>query len=52
MSDITEALRERVLAAAVDKQPLRIRGGGTKDFYGNPPEGEPLETAGHAGIVA
>lgn len=52
MSDITEALRERVLAAAVDKKPLRIRGGGTKDFYGNAPEGELLDTTGHAGIVA
>jgi glycolate oxidase FAD binding subunit len=52
MSDVTEALRERVLAAAVDKTPLRIRGGGSKDFYGNPPTGELLETAGHAGIVA
>ncbi|CAG0952075.1 glycolate oxidase FAD binding subunit [Rhodocyclaceae bacterium] len=52
MNDLSEQLRERVLAAAVDKQPLRIRGGGTKDFYGNPPEGELLETAGHAGIVA
>ncbi|MCW5888853.1 MAG: glycolate oxidase subunit GlcE, partial [Anaerolineales bacterium] len=39
-------------AAATDKQPLRIRGGGTKDFFGNPPVGELLETAGHAGIVA
>ncbi|MBV6476545.1 MAG: hypothetical protein MOGDAGHF_02136 [Rhodocyclaceae bacterium] len=52
MTDITEQLRERVLAAAVDKTPLCIRGGGTKDFYGNPPAGALLETAGHAGIVA
>jgi len=52
MSDMTEALRERVLAAAVDKTPLRIRGGGTKDFYGNAPAGELLGTAGHAGLVA
>ena len=52
MSDITEQLRERVLAAAVDKQPLRIRGGGSKDFYGNPPVGELLDTTGHAGIIA
>ena len=50
MSDITEALRERVLAAAVDKQPLRIRGGCTKDFYGNPPVGELLETAEGPGV--
>ena len=52
MSGMTEALRERVLAAAVDKTPLRIRGGGSKDFYGNPPIGELLDTTGHAGIVA
>jgi glycolate oxidase FAD binding subunit len=52
MSGMTEALRERVLAAAVDKTPLRIRGGGSKDFYGNPPAGEVLDTRGHAGIVA
>jgi glycolate oxidase FAD binding subunit len=52
MSDLTEQLRERVLAAAVDKQPLRIRGGGSKDFYGNTPAGELLETTGHSGIVA
>ncbi|MBS3917119.1 MAG: glycolate oxidase subunit GlcE [Sulfuritalea sp.] len=52
MNDLTEQFRERVLAAAVDKLPLRIRGGGTKDFYGNPPSGELLDTTGHAGIVA
>ena len=52
MNDLTEQFRERVLAAAVDKTPLRIRGGGSKDFYGNPPEGALLETAGHAGLVA
>jgi glycolate oxidase FAD binding subunit len=43
-----EAFRERVLA----KAPLRIRGGGSKDFYGQPPRGEPLDTRGHRGIVA
>ncbi len=52
MNDLTEQFRDRVLAAAVDKKPLRIRGGGTKDFYGNPPSGELLDTTGHAGIVA
>jgi glycolate oxidase FAD binding subunit len=31
---------------------LRLRGGGTKDFYGNEPRGEILDTRGHAGIVA
>jgi len=52
MTDITEQLRERVLAAAVDKTPLRIRGGGSKDFYGNPPTGALLDTTAHAGLVA
>ena len=52
MAELSEQLRERVLAAAVDKTPLRIRGGGSKDFYGNPPAGELIETTGHTGIVA
>ncbi len=52
MIDLTEQFRERVLAAAVDKAPLRIRGGGTKDFYGNKPEGALLDTTNHTGIVA
>jgi glycolate oxidase FAD binding subunit len=52
MTDITEQLRERVLAAAVGKAPLCIRGGGTKDFYGHPPAGDLLDTTGHTGLVA
>ncbi|MBI2319109.1 MAG: FAD-binding protein, partial [Betaproteobacteria bacterium] len=28
-----------------------LRGGGSKDFYGEPPQGEPLDTRDHAGIV-
>lgn len=38
-------------AAAAHKQPLRIRGGGTKDWYGQRLEGEVLDTRGYAGIV-
>jgi glycolate oxidase FAD binding subunit len=48
---ITE-LAERVRDHAARKAPLRIRGGGTKDFYGARVEGAPLEMAGYAGIVA
>jgi glycolate dehydrogenase FAD-binding subunit len=33
-------------------RPLRPRGGGTKDFYGQALEGEALDTRGYAGIVA
>ena len=31
---------------------MRIRGGGTKDFYGNEARGDLLDTRGHAGVVA
>ncbi len=45
-------LAARVKDHAARKVALRIRGGGTKDFYGARMEGEPLEMAGYAGIVA
>ncbi|MCC2633000.1 MAG: glcE [Ramlibacter sp.] len=45
------ALVDRVRAAAAQGTPLRIRGGGTKDFHGERLEGELLETGGLRGIV-
>lgn len=48
---MVERLRERVRAAAARGMPLRLRGGGSKDFYGGEPRGEPLDTREHAGIV-
>jgi glycolate oxidase FAD binding subunit len=42
---------EKIKEAAAARRPLRIRGGGTKDFYGNEPRGELLDTRAHAGIV-
>ncbi|MGQ0512193.1 MAG: glycolate oxidase subunit GlcE [Betaproteobacteria bacterium] len=47
-----EELQERVRAAAAARAPLRPRGGGSKDFYGNEPRGDVLDTRGHAGIVS
>ena len=47
-----ELLQERIRQAAARGTALRIRGGGTKDFYGNEAHGELLETRGHAGIVS
>ena len=35
-----------------EKRPLRIRGGGTKDFYGNEPRGELLDTRSCFGVVS
>lgn len=43
---------DRIRAASEQGTPLRIRGGGSKDFYGNEPSGQVLDTRGHAGIVA
>jgi glycolate oxidase FAD binding subunit len=45
------ALQDQIRAAAARAAPLRLRGGGSKDFYGNPPRGELLDTRGYAGIV-
>ena len=47
-----DELRERVRAATAARTPLRIRAGGSKDFYGNAAAGELLDPRGHAGIVA
>ncbi len=45
-------LIDRVRSAAASAQPLRIRGGGSKDFYGQALLGEILDTRGVAGIVS
>ncbi len=46
-----EQFREQVRQAAAGKAPLRIRGGGTKDWYGGALQGEILDTRLHAGVV-
>ena len=46
------ALREAVCEAAATRAPLRIRGGGTKDFYGNATTGSVLDPRCYSGIVA
>ena len=51
MQDIVEHLQDRVRAAARDQRALRIRGGGTKDWYGQRLEGDVLDTRAHAGVV-
>ena len=47
-----ERIQETIREAAARRAPLRLRGGGTKDFYGNALAGEVLDTRAHAGIVA
>lgn len=47
-----KALSDRIRSAAHDKTPLRIRGGGSKDFYGLTLQGELLDTRALSGIVS
>ncbi|MBS0426471.1 MAG: glycolate oxidase subunit GlcE [Proteobacteria bacterium] len=43
---------ERIRAATADRRPLAIRGGGSKHFYGTAGEGDRLDTAPLAGVLA
>lgn len=47
MIDRIEDFRSRIL----ERKPLRLKGGGSKDFYGGPLQGEVLDTRGYSGIV-
>jgi glycolate oxidase FAD binding subunit len=51
MQQILEGFQDRVRSAAQEKRALRLRGGGTKDWYGQSFEGEVLDTRAYAGIV-
>jgi len=46
-----DSFQQKIVEAAARRTPLRLRGGGTKDFYGNEPRGEVLDTRSYAGIV-
>jgi glycolate oxidase FAD binding subunit len=48
---VIAGLGERIRAAAAARSPLVVRGGGTKDFYGQPTAGATLDVTGCAGIV-
>ncbi|WP_144022239.1 FAD-binding protein, partial [Caballeronia sordidicola] len=49
--DIVASWSERVRAATASNTPLRIRGGGTKDWYGQTLQGEIIDTRAHSGII-
>ena len=52
MEAALHALIARIRDAADRGTPLRIRGGGSKDFYGGPLQGEPLDTSSLTGIAS
>jgi glycolate oxidase FAD binding subunit len=49
---LIDTLAQTIREAAARHRPLRLRGGGTKDFYGNALRGDIVDTRGYAGIVA
>jgi len=49
--EIVEQLARIIRTAAAERRVLRLRGGGTKDFYGAALAGEILDTSSYRGIV-
>jgi glycolate oxidase FAD binding subunit len=52
MDSVLERFSEAVRQSAKAGGALRLRGGGTKDFYGQALQGDVLDTRAHSGIVA
>lgn len=50
-NDISKDLQMRVQSAIADNTPLRIFGGGSKDFYGRCNEGQAFDVSGHRGVI-
>lgn len=46
-----DQLAETVRKAAAERRPLRIRGSGSKDFYGYALEGDALDVSSYSGVV-
>ena len=52
MTDLSDTIAERVIAARQDKRPLFVIAGGTKqDLLGRHCDCEPLDISGHRGII-
>ncbi|CAG9176269.1 hypothetical protein LMG23992_03193 [Cupriavidus laharis] len=51
MQATLDAFRDAVRHASETRTPLRLRGGGSKDFYGQAMDGELLDTRAYHGIV-
>lgn len=52
MEQVLQEFKSRIADATASKTPLRIRGGGSKDWYGQQLQGEVLDTRAYCGIVA
>jgi glycolate oxidase FAD binding subunit len=51
MSNVLQQFHDIVIHARERKLPLRLRGGGSKDWYGQSLKGTVLDTRGYSGIV-
>lgn len=51
MDTLIQHFADTIRAATEKQRPLRIRGGGSKDFYGNAAAGEDFDVTGHRGII-
>ena len=52
MENVLQTFKERIATATASKSPLRIKGNGTKDWYGQSLQGEVLDTTAYSGIIA
>ena len=52
MENVLQTFKERIATATASKSPLRIKGNGTKDWYGQSLQGEVLDTSAYSGIIA
>lgn len=51
MDNLIQQFSDTIRAATEDRRPLRIRGGCSKDFYGNPATGEDFDVTAYRGVV-
>ena len=52
MEQALQQFRDAITSATSAGKPLRIRGGGTKDWYGQTLQGDILDTREYSGIIA
>ncbi|CAM2149354.1 glycolate dehydrogenase, putative FAD-binding subunit [Pararobbsia alpina] len=49
--NVLDTFRSQITTATAQRTPLRIRGGGTKDWYGQAVTGDVLDTRAYTGII-
>lgn len=52
MEQSLQQFKEQIASATANKTALQLRGGGTKEWYGQQPSGQVLDTRSYSGIVA